>query len=136
MAVIDGVIRVESDGGISFGDYESKEKKKVSDFEVGGDLYKVKTHREITRLEKNGKLLLETVPGAVVHHLLVDEKMTSFAVESTKDVEITMEMEPETGYCIRIGDSEAGRVVSNLSGKIIFSVEIDAAPQTVSIEKA
>lgn len=135
MAVIDEVIRMESDGSVSFGDYESQEKRKVDDFEVNGNLYKVKTHRKITRLEKNGSLLLEAVPGAVVHHLLVDEKMTSFSVESFKDVEITMEMEPETEYSIQVGDGEAGRVVSNLSGKISFSIEIDTAPQTVAIEK-
>lgn len=135
MAVIEEVIRLESDGSLSFGDYESKEKKKVNDFEVSGDLYKVKTHREITRLEKNGNLLLEAVPGAVVRSLLVDEKVTTFSVESFKDVEITMEMEPETEYRIRFGNGKEGHMVTNLSGKISFSIEIDAAPETVSIEK-
>lgn len=29
-------------------------KTKLADFEVNGDLYKVKTFKEITKLEKNG----------------------------------------------------------------------------------
>ena len=58
MAVIEELIRKEDDGSISFGNYLMDEKKKVLDFEVQGDLYKVKTFKEITKLEKNGKMLL------------------------------------------------------------------------------
>lgn len=54
MAVIEELIRKEDDGSISFGNYLMDEKKKVLDFEVQGDLYKVKTFKEITKLEKNG----------------------------------------------------------------------------------
>ena len=64
MAVIQELIRQEENGRISFGNYLMDEKKKVLDFEANGDLYKVKTFREITKLEKNGKMLLEAVPGA------------------------------------------------------------------------
>ena len=59
MAVIEELIRKEDDGSISFGNYLMDEKKKVLDFEVQGDLYKVKTFKEITKLEKNGKILLK-----------------------------------------------------------------------------
>ena len=63
MAVIEELIRKEDDGSISFGNYLMDEKKKVLDFEVQGDLYKVKTFKEITKLEKNGKMLLEQYPA-------------------------------------------------------------------------
>lgn len=63
MAVIEELIRQEENGTISFGNHLMDEKKKVLDFEVNGDLYKIKTFKEITKLEKNGKMLLETVPG-------------------------------------------------------------------------
>ena len=49
MAVIEELIRKEDDGSISFGNYLMDEKKKVLDFEVQGDLYKVKTFKEIAR---------------------------------------------------------------------------------------
>ena len=54
MAVISELIRTEADGTISFGNYELDQKTKVSDFEHKGDLYKVKTFKEITKLELNG----------------------------------------------------------------------------------
>ena len=56
MAVIEELIRQEDNGTISFGNHLMDEKKKVLDFEVNGDLYKVKTFCEITKLEKNGKI--------------------------------------------------------------------------------
>ena len=54
MSVVKELIRTEADGGISFGDYELAAKAKKSDFEHRGDLYKVKTFKEITKLERNG----------------------------------------------------------------------------------
>ena len=46
------LIRVAADGSIGFGDYTLEEKSKLSDFPHMGDLYKVKTFNEITKLEK------------------------------------------------------------------------------------
>ena len=54
MAVIKELIRKENDGTLSFGNFEFDTKQKKSDFEYEGDLYKVKTFKEITKLEKNG----------------------------------------------------------------------------------
>ena len=54
MSVVKELIRTEADGGISFGDYELAAQPKKSDFEHRGDLYKVKTFKEITKLERNG----------------------------------------------------------------------------------
>ena len=94
MAVIEELIRLEDDGSISFGNYLMDEKKKVLDFEVCGNLYKVKTYKDITKLEKNGKMLLEAVPGATVHNFIMDAKTVAFEAESSDDVQITMELEP------------------------------------------
>ena len=38
MAIIKELIKKESNGTISFGNYELGEKKKLSDFEVSGDM--------------------------------------------------------------------------------------------------
>ena len=46
MSVISELIRSESDGTISFGDYTLSAKAKLDNFEHSGDLYKVKTYRE------------------------------------------------------------------------------------------
>ena len=54
MPVVSELIRIEDDGTISFGNYELATKSKLQDFEYKGDLYKVKTFHEITKLERNG----------------------------------------------------------------------------------
>ena len=51
MAVIKELIRKENNGSISFGNYELPQKTKLADFEVNGDLYKVKTLQNLKRTE-------------------------------------------------------------------------------------
>ncbi len=135
MAVIEELIRQENNGTISFGNHLMDEKKKVLDFEVNGDLYKVKTFKEITKLEKNGKMLLEAVPGATVHNFEMNEKGACFTVEGTEDIQITMELEPETEYKILIDDVNVGKMKTNLAGKVNFSVEMQNNAPSIAIEK-
>jgi len=135
MAVIDEVIRIEGDNSLSFGNYSVSEKQKVSDFEAFGDVYKVKTHNEITRLEKNGKLLIETVPGAAVHNLKVSEKGITFLAEGVDDTQITLELESGVSYTIYVDDVNIGKMKANLSGKISFSVELGTKAKAVHIDK-
>ncbi|WP_405725698.1 endosialidase [Anaerotignum sp.] len=135
MAVIEELIRQEDNNTISFGNHLMDEKKKVLDFEVNGDMYNVKTFSEITRLEKNGKMLLETVPGATVHNFEMDERGARFAVEGAEDVQITLELEPETEYKILIDDVNVGKMKSNLAGKVNFSVELQKNASSVEIDK-
>ena len=54
MAVISELIRTEENGKLSFGDYTLAAKAKLDNFEKDGDIYKVKTFKEITKLERNG----------------------------------------------------------------------------------
>ncbi len=133
--MIDSIIRVEPDESISFGDYLSKEKKKVNEFELKGDLYKVKTHDQITRLEKNANLLFESVPGSCIYNFAVTDKHISFMAEGRGDTKITLELEPECEYKIIIDDVNVGSTKSNLSGKIIFSVGLTDTPQSVKVDK-
>lgn len=135
MAVIEELIRLETDGSISFGNYLMDEKKKVLDFEVQGDLYKVKTYREITKLEKNGKMLMEVVPGATIHKFSLTDKGAYFSVESNEDVQMTLEMEPDAEYKILIDDVNVGRVKTNMAGKVTISVELHSNMPIVKVEK-
>ena len=67
MPVVSELIRIEDDGTISFGNYMLAAKSKLQDFEFQGDLYKVKTFGEITKLERNGMFVYESVPGTAVN---------------------------------------------------------------------
>ncbi len=63
MPVVEELIRAEADGSISFGNYKLEAKAKKDNFEHEGDLYKVKTFYEITKLERNGLFVYESVRG-------------------------------------------------------------------------
>ena len=135
MAVVDELIRLEDDGTISFGNYTADTKKKVPDFNVNGDVYYVKTFSEITRLEKNGKLLLESVPGSAVHNFTANNSFVSFSIEGLGDIQITMELDPESEYRVVVDDFNIGSVNSGLSGKVSFSVDANGASKNVKLEK-
>ena len=125
MAVISELIRSEADGSISFGDYTLAGKKKLEDFKHEGDLYKVKTFSEITKLEKNGMFVYESVPGTAVEKFNCTSDAVSFTVEGKEDAMITLELEPEKEYDITVGGSSAGKMKTNLGGKLNLSVELD-----------
>ena len=81
MAVVEELLREEADGTISFGNHTLEDKAKVEDFPHDGDLYKVKTFRTMTKLEKNGMFLYESVPGTSVTHFDEKEDGVSFIVD-------------------------------------------------------
>ena len=109
MSVVKELIRTEADGGISFGDYELAAKAKKSDFEHRGDLYKVKTFKEITKLERNGMFVYESVPGTAVTDLNVFDDGMTFKVEGPEDAQITVEMEAETEYKVLLDGVSVGK---------------------------
>ncbi|WFR56199.1 endosialidase [Anaerocolumna sp. AGMB13025] len=135
MSVIEELIREESNGTISFGNYELTAKSKVTDFEHNGDLYKVKTFKEITKLERNGMFVYESVPGTAVENLDISEKEVRFKVEGPEDAQITLELEAEKEYKIYIDDTNVGKMKTNLGGKLMFSVELQNSKSAVRVVK-
>ena len=130
MAVVKELIRTEENGAISFGDYELAQKSKLSDYQHQGDMYKVKTFKEITKLERNGMFVYESVPGTAVFNLTQSEAQMDFHVEGPEDAQITVEMEPD------IEQASTGKMKTNLGGKLSFSVELgNAARVEVKIVK-
>ena len=93
MATISELIRSEADGTISFGDYTLGAKAKLDNFEHQGDIYKVKTFSEITKLERNGMFVYESVPGTAVMNLNATDTGLTFQVEGPEDAQITVELE-------------------------------------------
>lgn len=133
MAVVAELIRKEEDGTISFGNYELTSKTKKADFEVNGDVYKIKTFNEITKLEKNELFVYESVPGTAVENMKVSGDSLEFKVTGYKDAQITVEMEPETAYRIIIDGQESGVMTTSLGGKLSFSVELDPE-KTIAVQ--
>lgn len=135
MAVVDELIK-EENGTLSFGNFELAEKTKLDGFEFQGDKYKIKTFKEITKLEKNGSFVYESVPGTVVHGFHADDKLVEFEVEGTEDSQITLELEAGQEYVTVIDGNSAGSVKTNLGGKLNFSVELNPGQVSqIKIEK-
>lgn len=124
MPVVNELIRIEDNGKISFGNYELKTKSKLQDFEYKGDLYKVKTYNEITKLERNGMFVYESVPGTAVNNFFVNDTEMTFTVEGAQDAQITVQMEDDSEYEVFIDGADAGGMSTNLSGKLAVSVEL------------
>ncbi len=136
MGVISELIRTEGDGKISFGDYTLSSKTKKDNFEHGADKYKVKTFREITKLECNGIFVYESVPGTAVSGLDLTENEVSFRVEGPEDTEITLGLSDSTEYEVLINGENAGTMKTNLGGKLTLSVELgEDHPADISIIK-
>ena len=135
MPVVKELIRSEQDGSLSFGNYQLDTKSKVSDFEHCGDSYKVKTYNEITKLEKNGSFVYESVPGTAVNHFKATDDSVSFKVEGTEDAQITLELEAEQEYEVFVDDVNIGRMTTNLGGKLVLSVELGSTQKHVKIVK-
>ena len=125
MPVIKELIRAEADGSISFGDYELASKTKKQDFEYQGDLYKVKTYNEITKLERNDMFVYESVPGTTAEHFKVTDEEVEFLVEGSKDAQITVQLEDDTEYEVYVDGSAVGSMKTNMSGKLSVSVELE-----------
>ena len=136
MAAVKELLRAEADGALGFGDYTLSSKTKLDGFEFQGDLYKVKTFSEITKLERNGMFVYESVPGTAVFNLTQSEAQMDFHVEGPEDAQITVEMEPDTEYEVFIEQASTGKMKTNLGGKLSFSVELgNAARVEVKIVK-
>lgn len=136
MSVVKELLRTEADGTISFGNYELDQKAKLSDYEHNGDLYKVKTFREITKLERNGMMAYESVPGTAVTNFAADGKGVTFSVSGPEEVQVTLGLEEDTEYKVTIGAGNIGTMKSNKGGKLTLSLNMEEAGQvTVKVEK-
>lgn len=137
MAVVEELLRSEADGAISFGNHKLAHKAKVEDYEHAGDLLKVKTYNEITKLEKNGMFLYESVPGTSVLEFQESSEEVSFLVEGDEDAQITVGLMDDTEYEVYIAGKSIGKMKTGLGGKLSMSVELMAAGEvSVKIVKA
>ncbi|MCD8371561.1 MAG: endosialidase [Clostridiales bacterium] len=124
MPVIEALIRTEEDGTISFGNYTLNTKSKLQDFEHAGDLYKIKTFYEITKLERNGSFVYESVPGTAVANFCVAGDGVSFTVEGYRSSQITVQLEEDTEYEVFVDGESVGSMETNMSGKLAIRVEL------------
>ena len=125
MSVVTELFRSEENGTLSFGDYTLDTKAKKDKIEFEGDMYKVKTFKTMTKLDKNGQLIFESVPGSAVHNFAETTDGVAFEIEASEDVQVTLEVEPEQEYRVYIDNINVGNMKANLGGKLTLSVELN-----------
>ena len=135
MAVISELIRSDADSTLSFGDYTLGAKAKA-ELKVGESIYKVKTFKEITKLECDEVFVYESVPGTAVTGFSKTEDGVTFYVEGTEDAQVTLELEEDTEYEITIDETSAGTMKTNLGGKLSMNVELaDAGAVAIQVTR-
>ncbi len=78
----------------------------------------------------------ESVPGSSVERFKETEKGVIFEVSAPEDVQFTLELEPESEYEVFINGKSAGKMTTNLSGKLSVSIELGAEESAqVKVEK-
>lgn len=135
MAVIEELVRGEENGSLSFGNYELASKTKKSDFEFKGDVYKVKTFKEITRLEKNEAFVFESTPGTAVTGFIQKANGVEFSVEGPETAQVIIGLEDEKEYDVYLDGVQVDRLKTNLGGKLAINIELGSAPVKVKIVK-
>ena len=135
MTEVEGLIRSQDNGELSFGNYKVDTKSKVSGFDHLGDSYKVKTFKEITKLERNDLFVYESVPGTVVLNFKAMDSEVEFDAEGCADTQIALGLEPELEYKVYIDGVNTGDAVTNLGGKLVFSTELSDTPKHIRVVK-
>ena len=90
----------------------------------------------MTKLEKNGLFLYESVPGTSVLDFVEKENGVEFIVEGDEDAQITVGLDDDTEYEVFVGGKSVGTMTTGLGGKLSLSVELEAAGEVpVKIER-
>ena len=136
MAAVTELIRMEENGSLSFGNHTLDSKTKMEDFPANGNLYKVKTFKELTKLERDGMFVYESEPGTSVNDFAALNNGVSFTVSGNEDAMITVGLEADTEYSVTVADKAVGTIKTNLGGKLSFSVNLEGEGEVaVSIVK-
>lgn len=125
MAAVKELIKAEVDGTLSFGDYTLEQKAKLDGYDFQGNLYKVKTFAGITKLERDGMFVYESVPGTAVEGFQATANEIAFKVSGPKDAQITIGLEADSEYQVCMNSTCMNDIKTNLSGKLSISVELD-----------
>lgn len=124
MAIVEQLIRSEGNNALSFGNYQLPEKAKVDDFPFEGSSYKVKTFSGMTKLEKDGMFVYESVPGTSVNGFVAGDNGVEFTVSGEEDAQLIIGLSEDETYTVFVNGEQVGDMKTNMSGKLSIGVEL------------
>ncbi len=134
MAVVKELVCAKGDA-LSFGNYELDTKTKKDGFEWKGDIYKVKTFCDITKLEKNGLFAYESVPGTAVTDFKEQATGVDFTVEGLSTAQVIIGLEEDCDYDVFMNDVQVDRLRTNVGGKLTLNVELENGAVHIRVVK-
>ena len=121
--------------GLDFGDYSLASKTKKDGFSWNGDIYKVKTFNEITKLEKNGMFAYESEPGTNVKNFKETAEGVSFEVKGSATAQIIIGLAEDCDYDVYMDGVQIDRMKTNISGKLALNAELNGTSKTIKVVK-
>lgn len=109
---------------LDFGDYNLDEKVKDT-IELNGIKYRVKTHEEITRLERDELMIYESVPGTNVYNFSYNSEEIYFDVEGKGNTSLIIAVNQDKTYNIFVNNEEYLSINILAGGKIQFLINFD-----------
>ena len=94
-------------------------------------MYKVKTWSEITKLERNGTFVYESIPGTAVNVFKETGEEVSFFVDGKGQTQITLELESNKEYKVFVEEKELGVSKTDIGGKLTLDVELQPGALTM-----
>ena len=89
-----------------------------------GDLYKIKTFREMTKLERNGLFVYESIAGNDCGEFHGDRGRCGVYRRELGGMQITLGLEADTESEVFVAGESAGKMSTNLGGKLSVGVEL------------
>ena len=80
---------------------------------------------KITKLEKNGTFVYESIPGTAVSVFKETADEVSFFVDGKGQTQITLELESNKEYRVFVGDRDLGVSKTDVGGKITLDVDLE-----------
>ena len=69
--------------------------------------------------------MYESVPGSAVTNFRGNSSVVEFDVEAAGDISFTLEMEPSEEYKLVVNGVSAGRIQTNVGGKLNASLSLE-----------
>lgn len=85
----------------------------------------------MTKLERNGTFVYESIPGTAVNIFKETADEVTFFVEGTGQTQITLELESNKEYSVFVDDKDLGVSKTDVGGKITFDVDLQKGSMTV-----